>query len=205
MCGERQKCQCFWETLLTKKNCSQNLSKIRLEPAQDGSNTFMYARSKKDRAQNIPVFVRCVPPWRGFPRRPNRKNFRWFNFFRPKRIPGEILVFVDSSWADNKNKARFHGFLYVRQQCDFKFFMAYYLADDCFEHNWSRAYGLAVLASCWCETAWARKLALELGLMQLKPPKMNVRSRTRIKQVLFCPKDVAFDVGLRRVSPNWQQ
>ena len=47
-------------------------------------------------------------------------------------ILGEILAFVDSSWADDKNNSSY-GLISVRQQCDL-FMACYPLADYCFKH-----------------------------------------------------------------------
>ena len=76
------------------------------------------------------------------------------------------LVFVDSSWADNKNNRRNS--------------MAFDLFVNKATFSWRTTLSqmialsttevelMAALAS-YCEIVWACKLALELGLSQLKP------------------------------------
>jgi len=81
-------------------------------------------------------------------------------------ILGQILAFVDSSWADDKNNRRSS--------------MAYYLFMNNATFSWRATLlqntalstteaELMALAGCCCEIVWARKLALELGFPQLKP------------------------------------
>jgi hypothetical protein len=81
-------------------------------------------------------------------------------------VLGEILAYVDSSWADDKNNRRSS--------------MAYYLFVNNATFSWRATLSqivalstteaeLMALASCCCEVVWARKLAVELGFPQLKP------------------------------------
>jgi len=81
-------------------------------------------------------------------------------------ILGEILAFVDSSWADDKNNRRSS--------------MVYYLFVNNATFSWHATLSqiiafstteaeLMALAGCCYEMVWARKLALELGFPQLKP------------------------------------
>ena len=82
-------------------------------------------------------------------------------------ILNEILAFVDSSWADDKNNQRSP--------------MAYYLFVNNATFSWRATLWqiialrtteaeLMALAGCCCEIVWARKLAaLELSFPQLKP------------------------------------
>jgi len=81
-------------------------------------------------------------------------------------VLGEILSFVDSSWADDKNNRRS--------------FMPYYLFAINATFSWRVTLSqiialnttepeLMVLASCCCDVIWVRKLALKLGFLQLKP------------------------------------
>jgi len=79
-------------------------------------------------------------------------------------VLGKFLAFVDSGCADDKNNR--------------KSSMAYclFLNDAIF--SWRATLSqiivlstveLMALASCRCEIVWARKLAIEFGLSQLKP------------------------------------
>ena len=78
----------------------------------------------------------------------------------------EILSFVDSSWADDKNNRRS--------------FKPYYLFANNATFSWRATLlqiialnttepELMVLASCCCDVIWVRKLAPKLGFLQLKP------------------------------------
>jgi len=81
-------------------------------------------------------------------------------------VLSEILAFVDSSWADDKNHRRSS--------------LAYYLFVNDATFSWRATLSqiialstaeaeLMALASCCCEVVWVRKLAIELGFPQLKP------------------------------------
>ena len=100
-------------------------------------------------------------------------------------ILDEILAFVDSSLADDKNNRRSS--------------IAYCLLVNNATFSWSTTIlqiiawsttnaELMALDSCCCESVWARKLAFELAFPQLKP----TDTRTSLVALL-----------LQRHAPSW--